>query len=123
MLLLSDTDIRWIYFYDFSFFIFFKSRCIYVFQAPLASDEDDDGEDKDSYTSAEQQYLIELTQPVTNLLSTMDSRPRSSRSKKGSSIVVPASSVSIIDRPSSARIVRIRLIFIHIGKQSTERRK
>ena len=101
---------------DSTFFLVF----FYIFEAPLASDDEDSQNDKDSWTEETNDLLIhQLFHSNENetMDMSMSSRPRSSRAKKASAVVVPLSTLNIIDNDTGARIVRIRLVFIHIGER------
>ena len=88
----------------------------------LFGNNSDDEDDKESATE-ESSVLLSRRSSHSNESEPMDtslsSRPRSSRLKKASAIVVPSSALNSIGRDTEAHIVRIRLVFIHIGEIDT----
>ena len=129
----EDFDLYWSRWRLASYFLrlftalirfFFSFSPSGVFEAPLASDDEDSQSDKDSLIDESNVLLIRQlfhsneNEPMDSLIS---SRPRSSRLKKASAIVVPSSTFNIIGNHIEARIVRIRLVFIHIGERQSLR--
>ena len=92
-----------------------------MFQAPLAVHDDDIKDDKNNLKKIQRLFKMSRSSHSNenNNTRTDNYQQRFLRRRKSSSIAALNSTLHLIEGKSSARIVRIRLVFIHIGERKS----
>jgi hypothetical protein len=123
-IMLDDMRISLLLFVDLvTFDVFF----VFLFQAPLAVYDDDTDIDKNYLKKVQRLFTINRSSRSKQNhhsnenqdTETNNDHQRFHRRKKSPPIVVPNSTLNLMEKKSNARIVRIRLVFINIGKRKS----